>query len=106
VPAPTIAKARAALEKAMGRSIDAAAAELERFACRNDAREDAERAAARVTVARQPEAARTSAARTAPTKARAPSTQPANARQTAPRPNDASDKKSRIYRPLRTVMKP
>lgn len=87
VPAPTIAKARAALEKAMGRSIDAAATELERFARRNDARENAERAVARATVARQPEAARTSAARTAPANARTPSTQPAKARSTAPQPD-------------------
>lgn len=52
VPAPTIAAARAAIEKAMGRTIDSAAAELENFARRNDARAEAERAA-NATVARQ-----------------------------------------------------
>jgi len=47
VPAPLIDKARVALEKAMGRSIDQAAAELEAFAKRNDAAERAEQVAGR-----------------------------------------------------------
>jgi len=51
VPAPMIVKARAALEKAMGRSIESASSDLEAFAKRNDARETAERAQARQTVA-------------------------------------------------------
>ncbi|QKS01191.1 cobaltochelatase subunit CobN [Sphingomonas sp. CL5.1] len=61
VPAPVIARARASMEKAMGRSIAAAAAELEGFARRNDAREDAERAAGRMTVSK-PDARRTGSA--------------------------------------------
>jgi len=44
VPAPIVSQARAAIEKAMGRTIDSAASELEAFARRNDARADAERA--------------------------------------------------------------
>jgi cobaltochelatase CobN len=44
VPAPVVAKARAAIEKAMGRTIESAATELESFARRNDARAEAERA--------------------------------------------------------------
>ena len=44
VPAPLVSQARAAIEKAMGRTIDSAASELEAFARRNDARADAERA--------------------------------------------------------------
>lgn len=44
VPAPTIAKARQAIEAAMGRTIESAAGELEDFARRNDARAEAERA--------------------------------------------------------------
>ena len=50
VPAPVAAKARAALQKAMGRTIESAATELEAFARRNDAREAAERAETRRTV--------------------------------------------------------
>jgi cobaltochelatase CobN len=41
VPAPMAAGAKAALEKAMGRTIESAAQELEDFARRNDAREQA-----------------------------------------------------------------
>lgn len=52
VPAPTIAKARASFEKAMGRTIESAAQELRDFARRNDAREAAERQQARDLVAR------------------------------------------------------
>jgi cobaltochelatase CobN len=44
VPAPTIEQAKAAFEQAMGRTIEAAASELEAFAQRNDARAAAERA--------------------------------------------------------------
>jgi cobaltochelatase CobN len=47
VPAPLVAKARAALEKSMGRTIEAAADQLESFAQRNDAREVASRDVAR-----------------------------------------------------------
>ncbi|HWJ69204.1 MAG TPA: cobaltochelatase subunit CobN [Sphingobium sp.] len=52
VPAPMLAKARAALEKAMGRTIENAVTELENFARRNDQREIAEQAEARRAVAR------------------------------------------------------
>ncbi len=50
VPASTIAAARSAFEKAMKRSIESAAADLEGFVRRNDARENAERAANRELV--------------------------------------------------------
>jgi cobaltochelatase CobN len=52
VAAPTIAAARAAFEKAMQRSIESAAQELELFAKANDARADAERTANRELVSR------------------------------------------------------
>lgn len=51
VPAPVTQQARAALEKAMGRPIEEAAAELEAFARRNDARAEAEQSANREVVA-------------------------------------------------------
>ncbi|BAV65916.1 cobaltochelatase subunit CobN [Sphingobium cloacae] len=73
VPAPLIAKARAAMEKAMGRSIESAAAELEAFARRNDAREKAERDGGRkvaaAPAARQGGAAQAGSAQ-APSRAR------------------------------------
>ncbi len=72
VPAPVIAEARASMEKAMGRSIESAATQLENFAKRNDARENAERAAARKTVAA--------------TSAREAGRAPASARNPAPSP--------------------
>jgi cobaltochelatase CobN len=50
VPAPVIARARASMEKAMGRPIEDAARELGAFARRNDARENAERAASQKMV--------------------------------------------------------
>ncbi len=56
VPAPVRAQARAALEKAMGRPIEEAAAELEAFARRNDARAEAEQAANREVVSSLPRA--------------------------------------------------
>lgn len=51
VPAPALASARAALEQAMGKSIETAAEELRAFAQRNDARENATQAASRADVA-------------------------------------------------------
>ena len=51
IPAPALANARAALEQAMGKSIETAADELRAFAQRNDAREEATQAASRADVA-------------------------------------------------------
>lgn len=51
VPAPDIASARAALEQAMGRTIEVAADDLRAFARRNDAAEDAVQSASRAAVA-------------------------------------------------------
>jgi cobaltochelatase CobN len=86
VPAPVIAKARADFEKAMGRSIDSAAAELESFARRNDARELAEQEASRRLV--HP--------RATPAKAPAAASRRSARAQTAPspaKPNTAADRK-------------
>ena len=54
VPAPVIDQARAAFETSMGRTIEEAAVDLEAFARRNDAREEAERAANRELVSALP----------------------------------------------------
>lgn len=79
VPAPTIAKARAAFEKAMGRTIDAAASDLEAFARRNDAREVADRSAAREALAQgRVEAPQTPAQARARSNARVPAPTPAS----------------------------
>ncbi len=83
VPAPTLAKARAALEKAMGRTIEMAAAELEGFAKRNDARENAEQTEARRTVASIPRARTQSPPATASTRIRPAQRVPSSAQ--APR---------------------
>lgn len=64
VPAPAIAKARAAIEKATGRKIETAAAELRAFSQRNDARENADRARGQADAALQRAGARPQAAPT------------------------------------------
>jgi cobaltochelatase CobN len=86
VPAPVIAQARAAFEKAMGRTIESAAANLEAFAQRNDARENAERAQARQMVdANRPRSSAQSAPRDASASVPAPR-QP----QDRPQPDQAA----------------
>jgi cobaltochelatase CobN len=82
VPAPVIDKARADFEKAMGRSVDSAAAELEAFAKRNDAREEAGREAGRRLVhsVAAPAANPTATRREAPSRKASP---PAPARKSA-----------------------
>jgi cobaltochelatase CobN len=57
VPAPAVAQARAALEKAMGKSIDRAAQDLETFARNNEVRERAEQARTTPRSASAPSAA-------------------------------------------------
>ena len=64
VPAPAVAKARAALEKAMGKSIDQAASSLEAFVQKNEAREKAEQASANAPASAAP--APSAASRPAP----------------------------------------
>lgn len=61
IPMADIAKARAALEKAMNKKIDVAAKELEAFARTNEARETAERNATRKMIAEARAAARNAA---------------------------------------------
>ncbi|HWK42316.1 MAG TPA: cobaltochelatase subunit CobN [Croceibacterium sp.] len=87
IPAPAIEQARAAFEKAMGRGIEAAATELEAFARRNDAREDAERASNRQLLAGL-----------APREAVAPESAPSNAASSdtsVPAPRGAVGERSR-----------
>ncbi len=90
VPAPTIAKAKAAFEKAMGRSIEDAAAQLEDFARRNDAREVAEQQAMRQAVARSRPAATAPDRAPRATRPNAPASVPAPRQQEAARPNDSA----------------
>lgn len=71
VPAPALAQARAAIEKAIGKKIETAAQELRDFANRNDARENATRAqgqadAAAARAASAPNQARGQASATRP----------------------------------------
>jgi cobaltochelatase CobN len=83
VPAPLVSQARAAIEKAMGRTIESAATELENFARRNDARADAERAENTRLVSQLPPAVAQQASQPAGT-APAPYGPPRSTAQDAP----------------------
>jgi len=98
VPASTIAAARLAFEKAMKRSIESAAADLEGSVRRNDARENAERAANRELVSelRSPAAQVGRGTRTERQRAPGPSSDTARSQSAAARAApDATPKRDR-----------
>ena len=94
VPAPVIDKARADFEKAMGRSVDSAAAELQSFAKRNDAREQAEQAAGQRLV--HPTAAQPSSAANAPATSSVAMRQAPSRKATPTAPNQRAAKSRKL----------
>lgn len=96
VPAPVIAQARAAMEKAMGESVESAAARLEAFVARNERRERPRAEARQDQRAPQEQGAQTGSRATAPQAAQGP---PANASAATPVRGYVMDQESRSATP-------
>jgi cobaltochelatase CobN len=100
VPAPAIANARSQLEKAMGKTIEAAAQELSQFSQNNDARELAERAqgqSASVAMRAPVQPAPTAPAQTTPDT-------PAPANTPAPTPTQTQPPPSQVKQAVQKIL--